>query len=115
LQSIHELIDPISEQWDEQLLAQSFWDVDVSLIKELPIHLDMSDIVGWHYDSKCRFSMKSAYKVHRASENRKKRVVGPGGQGVAMVMMISGKRFIRLTALLRSEISCGGLVITCWR
>ena len=63
LQSVHELIDPISEQWDEQLLAQSFWDEDVSLIKALPIHLDMPDIVGWHYDSKGRFSVKSAYML----------------------------------------------------
>ena len=85
------------------------------MIKSLPIHLDMPDIVGWHYDSKGRFSVKSAYKVHRASENSNKRVAGPGGQGVAMVMMISSESFGRLTALLRSGISCGGLVITRWR
>jgi hypothetical protein len=80
LQSVHELIDPISEQWDEQLLAQSFWDVDVYLIKALPIHLDMPDIVGWHFDNKGRFSVKLTYKVHRASENRNKRVAGPRGR-----------------------------------
>jgi hypothetical protein len=64
LQRVEELIDPISEQWDEQLLAQTFWDDDASLIK--------ADVVGWHYDSKGCFSVRSAYKVHRAAENRKK-------------------------------------------
>jgi hypothetical protein len=72
LQRVEELIDPISEQWDEQLLAQTFWDDDASLIKAVPIHLDMPDVVGWHYDSKGCFSVRSAYKVHRAAENRKK-------------------------------------------
>jgi len=60
LQRVEELIDPISEQWDEQLLAQTFWDDDASLIK--------ADVVGWHYDSKGCFSVRSAYKVHRTRD-----------------------------------------------
>ena len=32
--------------------------------------MDMDDIVGWHYDTKGRFSVKSAYKVQRAAEIR---------------------------------------------
>ena len=85
------------------------------MIKSLPIHLDMPDIVGWHYDSKCRFSTKSAYKVHRASENREKRVDGHGGRVSAVAMMIYGGKFRRLTVLLRLNISYGGSFTTRWR
>jgi hypothetical protein len=31
----------------------------------------MDDIVGWHYDRKGSFSVKSAYKVHRDVEGRR--------------------------------------------
>jgi hypothetical protein len=32
--------------------------------------MEMDDIVGWHFDSKGIFSVRSAYKVHRALEER---------------------------------------------
>jgi hypothetical protein len=60
LQKVAELIDPGTEQWDDQLLHQTFWEDDIKLIKSLPVHTDMNDIVGWHYDKKGAFSVKSA-------------------------------------------------------
>lgn len=38
----------------------------MQLIRTLPIHLEMEDILSWHYDNKGRFLVRSAYKVHRA-------------------------------------------------
>ena len=66
LQKVEELIDPATEQWDAQLLNQCFWEEDVRLIRQLPVHKDMDDTLAWHYDSKGIFSVRSAYKVHRA-------------------------------------------------
>lgn len=60
-----ELIDPISEKWDVPLLKQVFWEEDVQLIRSVHVHLDMDDIVGWHYDRKGLLSVKYEYKVHR--------------------------------------------------
>jgi len=62
---VDELIDPISEKWDVPLLKQVFWEEDVQLIRSVHVHLDMDDIVGWHYDRKGLLSVKYEYKVHR--------------------------------------------------
>jgi hypothetical protein len=35
--------------------------------------MDMDDAVGWHFDTRGMFSVKSAYKVHRDSEIKKQR------------------------------------------
>ena len=68
----------MTENWDVQLLTQMFWEEDVRMIRSLPVHLDMNDVVGWHYDRKGRFSVKSAYKVHRATEETKMQRARPG-------------------------------------
>jgi len=78
LHRVDELIDPVTESCDVQLLAQTFWEEDVQVIRSLPVHTEMDDVVGWHYDSKGRFSVKSAYKVHRASEERRMQKARPG-------------------------------------
>lgn len=46
LQKVEELIDPVSEQWDVQLLVQTFREEDVQLIRSIPVHLEMDDVVG---------------------------------------------------------------------
>jgi hypothetical protein len=55
----------------------------------------MPDVVGWHYDSKGCFSVRSAYKVHRAAENRKKSGAGLGRAEIAEVLMIFGRNYGR--------------------
>ena len=46
LQRVEELIDPATENWDKQLLNQTFWEEDVKVIRSLPIHMEMEDILG---------------------------------------------------------------------
>jgi hypothetical protein len=46
-------------------LEQTFWEEDVVVIKSIPIHQDMDDVIAWHYDVRGLFSVRSAYKVHR--------------------------------------------------
>jgi hypothetical protein len=46
LQKVEELIDPVSEPWDVQLLVQTFREEDVQLIRSIPVHLEMDDVVG---------------------------------------------------------------------
>lgn len=65
LTTVDELIDPITGQWDVYLLNQTFREEDVQIIKSISVHVEMEDVIGWHYDNKGQFSVKSAYKVHR--------------------------------------------------
>lgn len=67
---VDELIDPYTGQWDEQLVRQTFWPQDVGQILSIPIHVDMDDVIAWHYDTRGIFSVRSAYKVQRAHEKR---------------------------------------------
>ena len=45
LHRVDELIDPVTESWDAQLLAQTFWEEDVQVIRSLPVHTEMDDVV----------------------------------------------------------------------
>jgi hypothetical protein len=65
IQRVDELIDPVTESWDLQLLSQTFWEEDVKVIRTIPVHVEMDDVLAWHFDEKGCFSVKSAYWVHR--------------------------------------------------
>lgn len=67
-----DLIDPITGSWDNELLVQTFWGAggDVEIIKSIPVHPEMDDVVAWHYDVKGIFSVRSAYKIFRAKALR---------------------------------------------
>lgn len=71
---VEELIDPSTGSWDVELLTQTFWPEDVNMIRTIPVHIEMDDMLAWHYDEKGLFSVKSAYKVQRDGElQRRKR------------------------------------------
>jgi hypothetical protein len=58
------LINPITGSWDEELVRQIFVPQDINLILATPVHVDLEDLVAWHYDKREMFSVKSVYKVH---------------------------------------------------
>lgn len=61
---VSDLICPISGQWDERLVRDTFWQIDADAILATPIREDFEDFFAWHYDSKGLFSVKSAYKLY---------------------------------------------------
>ena len=65
IQHVDELIDPVTETWDLQLLSQTFREEDVKVIRSIPVHVEMDDVLAWHFDNKGCFTVKSAYRVHR--------------------------------------------------
>ena len=67
---VDELIDSITRGWDELLIRQTFWLQDVDIILSIPIHVEMEDVIAWHYDTRGMLSIRSAYKVQRAHEKR---------------------------------------------
>lgn len=60
---VSELINPITNQWDADLIKQTFWPEDANIILQIPIQEQTCDFLAWHYDKKGLFSVKSAYMV----------------------------------------------------
>jgi hypothetical protein len=64
LSKVSDLIDPVNEDWDKELIQATFWPEDVPKIIAIPVHLEMEDVLAWHYDSKGLFSVKTAYRLY---------------------------------------------------
>ena len=57
-----ELIDPVTAQWDEQLMCDIFYPVDAMRILQIPLNFQaFDDFIAWHLTKHGRFSVKSAY------------------------------------------------------
>ena len=65
ISKVAEIIDPITGCWDENLVNDIFWPVDVQQILAIPLRDGMEDCYAWFYESKGIFTVKSAYKLHR--------------------------------------------------
>jgi hypothetical protein len=61
---VAELIDPHTGQWDEELVKQTFWEMDATVILSTPIRPEFEDYPAWFSDSRGVFTVKSAYKVY---------------------------------------------------
>ena len=70
LTKVEELINPITEWWDEELIRDVFWPDDVEVILSTPVHISLEDTLAWHFDNKGIFSVRSAYRVQRDHERR---------------------------------------------
>jgi hypothetical protein len=69
LDTVDELIDPTTAQWDSRLVNETFFEQDAKLILSLPVHPDMEDVLAWHDDSKGVFTVRSTYKMQRELAN----------------------------------------------
>jgi hypothetical protein len=68
LTRVEELIDPTMGQWDVELITQTFVEEDVKIILSIPVHLELDDVVAWHYDNRSLFSVRSTYKLQKEYE-----------------------------------------------
>ena len=59
---VYELIDTENRVWDEQLISELFWPIDVQRILNIPLALGMmDDFVSWHHNRSGIFSVRSTY------------------------------------------------------
>jgi ribonuclease HI len=59
---VYELIDPISGQWDEELLRSILNPVDVGRVLQIPLNTQgFHDFIAWNYTKNGRFTVRSAY------------------------------------------------------
>ena len=64
LTKVGDLIDHVSNNWDEDLIRQTMWPIDVQLILSIPLSQhDMPDFIAWSYMKNGMFSVRSAYSV----------------------------------------------------
>lgn len=61
---VADLIDPITRQWNVELIQSSFWEVDRGRILAIPIgSIETEDKVVWHYSKDGRFTVRSCYHL----------------------------------------------------
>lgn len=70
---VRDLINPIANSWDEDLVMPTFVPEDARIILQIRIQEHDDDFIAWHYDKRGTFSVKSAYRVAKNSAARKSR------------------------------------------
>jgi len=60
---MEELINPVTGYWDEDLIIDLFWPIDVHQILQIPLSVGREDLVAWHYNQNGFFSVRSAYHI----------------------------------------------------
>ena len=69
LTRVRDLIDPNANQWDEELLNQTFWQVDVQRILAIPLpNFGVQDFVVWNLTKTGSFFVYSAYHLEWDSQ-----------------------------------------------
>jgi len=69
---VSELVDPTMGEWDSALVKDICSEQDAKNILAIPLKQRMMDNLAWHFDSKGRFSVKSAYHVLADNRDMKK-------------------------------------------
>jgi ribonuclease HI len=64
LSRVEQLIDPILEVWDRDLIESIFNPLDASRILQIPLHTrGFDDFISWHGTKNGMFSVRSAYHI----------------------------------------------------
>ena len=73
LTKVVDLIDPINNCWDEDLVRQTLWPIDVQRVLTIPLPTyDMSDFIAWSFTKNGLFTVRSAYlEEWKAQHGRK--------------------------------------------
>jgi hypothetical protein len=59
---VSELIDPVTEQWDHDILTSLFSPLDVSIILQIPLHnRGFEDFIAWNFLKHGRYTVRSGY------------------------------------------------------
>ena len=73
LTKVADLIDPINNCWDEDLVRQTLWPIDVQRVLTIPLPTyNMSDFIAWSFTKNGLFTVRSAYlEEWKAQHGRK--------------------------------------------
>jgi hypothetical protein len=62
---VADLINPVSGDWDKELVRDCLWTADVVHVLQMPVRGNLDDCWAWRLNQKGIFSVKSAYWLHR--------------------------------------------------
>ena len=61
---VSQLISPITGQWDEVLIREVFFSVDVNRILQIPLNTNgFEDFIVWNFTRHGRYTMRSGYYI----------------------------------------------------
>jgi hypothetical protein len=85
LRTVDELINSLTDQWDEDLIRLLFVSTDANLILKIPLSSRMTEnFVAWHVSKNFVFSVRSAYHMEYEQQIGQKNRRGDG-QGSSRV------------------------------
>jgi hypothetical protein len=91
LRTVDELINSLTDQWDEDLIRLLFVSTDANLILKIPLSSRMTEnFVAWHVSKNCVFSVHLAYHMEYEHQFGQKNQRGDG-QGSSRVNPRSGR------------------------
>ena len=71
LETVQDLIDPHTGEWDVQLVHDNFWPIDVTRILQIPLPSQAQpDFIAWQLCKSGRFTVRSAYHAEWKAEYR---------------------------------------------
>ena len=71
LETLQDLIDPHTGEWDVQLVHDNFWPIDVARIMQIPLPSQQQlDFIAWQLCKSGRFTFRSAYRAEWKAEYR---------------------------------------------
>ena len=108
---VSELINPVTNFWDEELIDQNFWEIDAQRIKTIPLPShDMNDFVAWNLTKNGIFSVRSAYYAEWEAQFGRKLNIGQAPRSMNPHPM--WEKIFKLKAPAKSRSSCGELCRT---
>jgi hypothetical protein len=115
---VSDLIDDETEGWDEEVLNDPFWPIDIQRIRNIPLaRSSMEDFVSWYFTKSGIFSVKSCYHLEWEHQhgNKLRRTSGYGTSANLPVwktvwpLNIPAKIKIHLWRSLLGAIPCNGV------
>lgn len=102
LSKVSDLIDPVTNSWDEDLVKQTLWPIVAQRVLAIPLPMhNMLDFIAWSYTKNGLFSVRSAYLAEWNKQHERK-LQYSNGMGRINANPIWGKIW---------KLSCPGKVI----
>jgi hypothetical protein len=116
---VSDFIDEETDMWDEELLSECFWPIDVQRILNIPLARNrMDDFISWHFTKTGVFSVRSCYYVEWEHQHGRKlrRTSGYGTSSTLPIwktmwsLSVLAKIKIHLWSSLLGAIPCNGVL-----
>jgi hypothetical protein len=116
---VSDFIDEETDMWDEVLLSECFWPIDVQRILNIPLARNsMEDFISWHFTKTGVFSVRSCYHVEWEFQHGRKlrRTSGFGTSSTLPIwktvwsLNVPAKIKIHLWRSLLGAIPCNGVL-----